>query len=870
MGKKLSLGIFGLFFSALIHLYAEKDFDSTITPFLQTHCFKCHGPEKQKADRRYDQLLHPIQNDEDLLLFQDILDQLNLGEMPPEEEPRPDPAEVKEVVAWLTSAIAEAQAKRENNGGETVLRRLNRREYLHTISDLFHLNTDAFDPTEGFPSDKEIHHLDNQGHALVTSGFLLDQYLRAADLVVEKALPSLDKPASREWIQNGNFEQGEFTGFMTSVQKRESVDEPLKSLGWGLKGMTGSMSPEQLAKRRKSLTGKFESILRDVENIPNHIRLYEHPRSQRHMGSYAYMSDLSEGVPFDGYYFFAFDATALYRVPPYEKNFARTRTDEPFRLAVVPGNIEVGPLHLPQPLEPKLAHFEMVDGKRKKYHARIWLNKGSTPRLIFLNGSHLTRYAHIEAAQFLRQRDGLSPLSSGNENLVYGLQHAKLPQVRIHHLFLSGPIIDHWPTRTHKEILGGSTYDSENIRTQLSNFLKRAYRRPPTEKQIDAIHGVYVARKSKGIDSWQAFKDSLKAALCSPHFIYLQEEPESETDNIDPYAIASRLSYFLWSSMPDRELFTLARTGELSHPDILRAQTERLLRDSKSDRFVDGFLNAWLTLDNLGNTPPDHHRFKEYYMDDLASAMRKETHVFFRHLLDNNLPTSEFLTAQYTFTNPALARLYHLPVEKSDFPNPDSFIRVSTEGHPRGGLLGHSSIHTVTANGVDTSPIIRGVWLLENILGTPPSPPPPDIEPIEPDTRGSTTIRDQMERHRSDPTCAECHRKIDPLGFALENFDAIGRFRTTYGPRKKIDASGVLPGGQEFKDLGQFVWHFRNEHPKFIRALTNKLMEYALGRQMEISDRPTIDRILKKVEKQNLGFRDLVIEVVTSDLFVNP
>ena len=224
MGKKLSLGTFGFFFSALFNLGAEKGFDSTITPFLQKHCFQCHGPEKQKADRRYDQLIHPIQNDEDLLLFQDILDQLNLGEMPPEEEARPDPSEVKKVVAWLTSAIAEAQAKRENTGGETVLRRLNRREYLHTISDLFHLNTDAFDPTEGFPSEKEIHHLDNQGHALVTSGFLLDQYLRAADLVVEKALPSLDKPVSREWIQNGNFEQGEFTGFMTSVQKRELID----------------------------------------------------------------------------------------------------------------------------------------------------------------------------------------------------------------------------------------------------------------------------------------------------------------------------------------------------------------------------------------------------------------------------------------------------------------------------------------------------------------------------------------------------------------------------------------------------------------------------------------------------------------------
>jgi hypothetical protein len=171
---------------------------------------------------------------------------------------------------------------------------------------------------------------------------------------------------------------------------------------------------------------------------------------------------------------------------------------------------------------------------------------------------------------------------------------------------------------------------------------------------------------------------------------------------------------------------------------------------------------------------------------------------------------------------------------------------------------------------VDTSPIIRGVWLLENLLGTPPAPPPPDIEPIEPDTRGSTTIRDQMERHRSDPTCAECHRKIDPLGFALENFDAIGRYRSTYGPRKKIDASGILPGGKEFKDLGGFMWHFRNEHPKFVRALTNKLMEYALGRQMEISDRPEIDRILEKVEKEKLGFRDLVLAVALSELFTNP
>ena len=285
---------------------------------------------------------------------------------------------------------------------------------------------------------------------------------------------------------------------------------------------------------------------------------------------------------------------------------------------------------------------------------------------------------------------------------------------------------------------------------------------------------------------------------------------------------------------------------------------------------MDGFLDAWLTLDNLGTTPPDQNRFSEYYIDDLATAMRQETHVFFRHILDQNLPTSEFITAEYTFLNPALARHYRIDLPNFRMKPPDSFTKVSTNGHPRGGLLGQASIHTVTANGVDTSPIIRGVWILENILGTPPAPPPPDIEAIEPDIRGSLTIRDQMEKHRTDPTCAECHRKIDPLGFGLENFDAIGRYRSTYRPRKIIDASGILPGGKEFKDLGEFMWHFREQESKFTRALTNKLMEYALGRQLEISDRPEIDRILDKIINADLGFRDLVNEVVMSDLFARP
>ena len=462
----------------------QVGFKEKIAPFFEKHCYKCHGENKQKADRRFDLLSFPISDEDQLVDYQDALDQLNLGEMPPDDEIRPNPKELKQTIEWLTVAISDAQKQQLSTGGETVLRRLNKREYHHTIGDLFHIKTDSFNPTQNFPSDNEVHHLDNQGHVLVTSGFLLDQYLDAADMVVEKALPSLNKPKDQEWIQNDNFEQDEFTRFMKTVQIRESKQK---------------------------------------RNMLHHIRLYEHPRSQRHMGSYGYMSHLSEGVPADGYYFFAFDATALYRTPPYEKNFAGTRTDEPFRLAVVPGNIEVGPLYLPQPMEPELAQFEMVDGKRKKYSARIWLDKGSTPRVIFLNGAHRTRSAHIEASKFIRQKAGLTAFKSTNDDFIYGLQHAKLPQVRIHHMYLRGPIIDHWPTRTQKEMIGGSEFDPKHIKQNLKNFLARAYRRPPTDEQIQSLHQIYTNRKSKGIDSWQAYKDSLKAALCSPNFIYLQE-----------------------------------------------------------------------------------------------------------------------------------------------------------------------------------------------------------------------------------------------------------------------------------------------------------------------------------------------------------
>jgi hypothetical protein len=337
---------------------------------------------------------------------------------------------------------------------------------------------------------------------------------------------------------------------------------------------------------------------------------------------------------------------------------------------------------------------------------------------------------------------------------------------------------------------------------------------------------------------------------------------EADDETLSPYAVASRLSYFLWSSMPDEELLRLAGSGELNDPGTLGDQVRRMLASPKSDAMVEGFLGSWLTLRELGSAPPDRGEFNAFYHYDLDTAMRRETHLFTRHLVDENLSLVNFLDSDFTFVNKPLAKLYGM-----DPPEEQGFHLVSLTDSRRGGLLGQASILTVTANGIDTSPVVRGVWMLENLLGTPPSPPPPDVEPLDPDVRGAKTIREQLQKHRDTPTCYDCHRKIDPLGFALESFDPIGRWRVTYGRNTKVDPSGELPDGQEFDDIRDLKKILVERKDLFSRALTEKLLAYAIGRRIVPGDRPHIDKILSHVQAKGYGTRDLIEQVVASEPF---
>jgi hypothetical protein len=815
-----------LVFIAASRVWAEEPqakqsavtFDGHVKPFLATYCVQCHGPAKQKGERRFDGLTGEIADDNGLVDLQDIVDQLNLGEMPPKEAKQPPSHERRAVIGWLTAKTEQYRRERKPVSGHAVLRRLNNREYRNTVRDLLHLNMTMFEPTLGFPRDGMTEHLDNVGESLVTSGHLLQRYLAAADRIVEKVLTNPERPPVQSWAFRGNFRQ------------QPEVDQ-----------------------------------VHRLDNF-SHIRLYDVIGADKHEGAYGYVWDFRDGVPHDGFYDIRFRAAAVNRRHPYDLEFVGTDPEEPLRLGIVPGSLATGRLYKPQPIEPLLTEIDLAD-EPQWYTVRIWLDAGYTPRFTFRNG--LMDARNMWGKVVRKYTDQFPKLTRGGivEHRRNAIMYGKLPQIHIYEVEVTGPLYDQWPTASQLAVLGSGAEKSESasglnesqMRESLTQFASRAFRRPAQSEEIDRLMSVIAARRKAGRTPLQAYGDGLKAVLCSPAFLYLDQSGDKR---LTSYALASRLSYFLWSSMPDQELFDLAAADKLNDPAVLTAQVQRMLKDPRSTAFIDGFLDSWLTLRDLGSMPPDREKFNDFYRFDLQTAMREETRLFTRRMIDENLSVVNFLDSDWTYVNKPLARMYGITP-----PRGSGFELVSLSDGRRGGLFGQASVLTVTANGIDTSPVVRGVWLLENILGTPPSPPPPDVPPLDPDVRGAKTIREQLEKHRSTPSCYDCHRKIDPLGFALEHFDAIGNWRNTYEGKAAIDSAGELPSGQKFDDVQGFKKILVERREQFVTALTAKMLSYATGRQAGPADRPRIDKIVKQLSDRGDGLRDLIELVATSDAF---
>jgi hypothetical protein len=497
----------------------------------------------------------------------------------------------------------------------------------------------------------------------------------------------------------------------------------------------------------------------------------------------------------------------------------------------------------------KLLHTKEVETKPS---GLVYFNPYSEEQLrLFLpEGDHTFRVAFI---------DDEFPKALG-EKEVYDSKKNKY----LNSITFVGPFATETVRPSRKKIL---TCDPDSgqvcVEKIISDLARRAYRRPVTKTETASLMRFVKIAGDDGLNIEQGIQLAIQAMLVSPHFLFRIERDPDPADpekihRISDFELASRLSYFLWSSMPDEELLGLAETGKLKDQKILDAQVKRMLADEKSAAFADNFAGQWLETRNLDIVKPDPQKFPDWG-PDLKDAMKTETRMFFEAVLKENRPVSEFLSANFTYLNDRLARHYGIEGVKGP-----EFRRVDLTTDQRGGVLTHASVLTVSSYPTRTSPVIRGKYVLEAILGTPPPPPPPDVPSLNEEGVGTAlSLRQQLEKHRSNAVCASCHARMDVLGFGLENYDAIGKWRTKDGDFP-IDVAGTLPNGKSFATGAELRELLKDELPDFSRNLTEKMLIYALGRGLERYDRLTVNEINRSLAASGHQFQTLVYEIVRS------
>jgi hypothetical protein len=436
-------------------------------------------------------------------------------------------------------------------------------------------------------------------------------------------------------------------------------------------------------------------------------------------------------------------------------------------------------------------------------------------------------------------------------------------------MVVKGPVVlkaDQLPESHRRILFRTPTYGDQQrldcARDVIARFTEQAFRRPTQPDEVDRLVEIFRLANDRGESFERAVQLALTTVLASPRFLFLVEPEEAHEDRrLNEFELASRLSYFLWSTMPDEALFSQARAMTLR--SNLRRQVVRMLDDPRSSEFVANFTGQWLQLRKLGGVARDKDLFRGFD-DTLRDAMRQETERFFAFILRNDRSALELIDADYTFLNETLARHYEIPGVKGS-----EFRRVGLNDRRRGGVLTQASILTLTSNPNRTSPVKRGQWILQQILGTPPPPPPPEVAKLDesPQAAGVASLRERMELHRSNPQCASCHQQMDPLGFALENYDAIGRFRTTDGDFP-VDPSGELIGGRKFADVKELKQLLKSTgSTKFARCLVENMLTYALGRGLEAYDYCTVDDIRHLLATNDYRIRNIIFGIVESRAF---
>ena len=829
---------------------AESHFDAP-RDFLKEYCFDCHGAEKQKGDYRFDTLGTDFSDLSTLETWQGILDQLNLGEMPPQDKVQPPFAETARVIDSLTTVLRQAYAERKSTGGQAVIRRLNKFELRNTLRDLFYLNHPDFEPgvvsglydfngngitahktiepTRRFQEDEEAEGFDTIGDALVMSDFLLKMLIEAAEETLEMA--TCNEPRTP-------FADEVFTA-------------PI---------CTKTLHGDSLGKYQREKDEGYDEVFQRWDRY-NRIGPDKYHGGLRRPDHYRITVEISAHNPKS-------DSWGEWTVPGGGLvHHGRKTVEEPFEVGLYLERFE----HLRGERKKRLTHWKLPgDGRKRTFSFETWIDDPWSAWVGWENGPWIQHNAfQVLLHQWYPEEFAkMDPKKKGFKKEVAEVLFQKGylgPTLRVHRFQIEA-VGTEWPPKSHTSLYGRGAPAEADLPKLFHAFAERAYRRPVAPDEVKPFVDLVARLENDGHSRQEAMKGGYVALLCSPDFLYLRQEPGT----LDNFALASRLSYFLWSSMPDERLLQSARAGRLSEPEELRRQVERMLEDPKAAAFTRHFPERWLGLHTLGQMEPDRKGpYGHYYR--VKDFLVPQVEAYFRDVLERNGPVRELIDSDHTFLNNLLGELIY----KQEVVG-EHLRKVVLADPRRGGLLTMPGVMTVTANGVDTSPIVRGVFVLENILGNPPPPPPPDVEPLSPDLRAAKSLKEQMVIHRDQEACRSCHQKIDPMGFALESFDPIGRWRDHYPKHDKkdpkarpVETASVLASGREVKDISDFKAMLLERETEVVRCLTEKMLTYATGRRLEVGDRGEVDRILGELEGKGNRLRDLVQAVVQSRIFLN-
>ena len=785
--------------------------DEPFEGFLKKHCVACHGPEKMKGDVRIDQLSRDFKRGADTHHWAELIEQVNSGAMPPKKEPRPTQAEISAFVTNLDARLKEGRAVRMAARPAVTHYRLSRKEYQNTVYDLLGVRYDPAKPGE-LNEDTLWHGFERIGSQLSLSPSHVDRYYRAAGLVLDRAFPltpgearKIRKTAAELRYGGGKQQQAALDRF--------GIKRPLRYLLF-----PGNVQ-NALSSNWFGNTGPEQSGLYKMRIQASGIRPPGGQMAHLSIGKRTGEETVDALIEFD----------------------IQAPEDKPqvYEFEVF--------LEMPATLDFCVVATDVVDRRAGAAFRNALSSQGG--------------YIFTHSSESLLLNPNAPQMFDGKGNGIFST-------VLLDWIEWEGPLVSEAEKARRKGLLPPDDATAEIVAEHLQRFAESAWRRPVKKEELEQYLNSYRTERKAGEKTADAYRVALQGVLTSRHFIYLVEGDTVARERLSDTELASRLSYFLWSSMPDNGLLAAGKSSTLK-AEGLKKEVDRMLADSKANRFVEDFTRQWLQLHRVGMFPPDKKLYPNYDAW-LEESMRAEPVEFFREMFAKNISIDGFIHADWTVANARLCDFYGLPEPKSS-----GFQRVSLkpEDH-RGGLLTMGAVLGLTSDGTRHRPVHRGVWVSEAIFGKTPPPPPANVSAIEPSPPESpkATLRQKIEAHRNNANCAACHAKIDPLGLAWDNYDAIGQWRTLEkvaqgrGADPMIDPSGVMPDGRAFKDANDFKRLLLEDHEKVALAFIEHLCTYALRRVLTVDDQEDLKAIEAEAKKNQFRVKDIVRAVALSDL----